>query len=139
MIVIVVNESLDSKEQIRAVFLWLDVNVLVFYRFSKSFYPDVVLGVAATSRNFSQGLGYSETNLTKLLRLVTKSRLIATNQNKIATRAFPESTSLPVPYMFQITIFPLCHPPTAKILMILQITVLNTLRASPEVATIIFS
>lgn len=44
MIVIVVNESLDSKEQVRAVFLWPDVNVRVFYRFPKSFYPDVVLG-----------------------------------------------------------------------------------------------
>ena len=47
MIVIVVNESLDSKEQVRAVFLRLDVNVLIFDRFPKSFYPDVVLGAAA--------------------------------------------------------------------------------------------
>ena len=34
-----INESLDSKEQVRAVFLRLDVNVLVFYRFPKSFNP----------------------------------------------------------------------------------------------------
>lgn len=47
MIVIVIDESLDSKEQVRAVFLWLDVNVLVFYRFPKSFYPNVVFGAAA--------------------------------------------------------------------------------------------
>lgn len=33
VIVIVVNESLDSKEQVRAIFLRLDVNVLIFYRF----------------------------------------------------------------------------------------------------------
>ena len=34
--------TVDSKEQVRAVFLRLDVKVLVFYRFPKSFYPDVV-------------------------------------------------------------------------------------------------
>ena len=38
-------------------------------------------------------LGVPEPTLTKLLRLVTKSRLIATNQNKIATRASPEAYS----------------------------------------------
>lgn len=48
VIVIVVNESLDSKEQVRAIFLRLDVNVLIFYRFPKSFYLDVILGAAAT-------------------------------------------------------------------------------------------
>ena len=36
------------KMKARTLFLWLDVNVLVFYRFSKSFYTDVVLGAAAT-------------------------------------------------------------------------------------------
>ena len=45
--VVVVNKSLDSKEQIRAVFLRLDVNILVFYRFTKSFYPDIVFSTAA--------------------------------------------------------------------------------------------
>ena len=47
MVVVVVNKSLDSKEQIRAVFLRLDVNILVFYRFLKSFYPDIVFSTAA--------------------------------------------------------------------------------------------
>ena len=47
VVVVVVNESLDSKEQVRAVFLRPDVNVLIFYRFPKSFYPDVVFCAAA--------------------------------------------------------------------------------------------
>ena len=47
VIVIVINESLDSKELVRAVFLQLDVNVLVFYRFPKSFNPNVVFGTAS--------------------------------------------------------------------------------------------
>jgi uncharacterized membrane protein YkvI len=50
VVVVVVNESLDSKEQVRAVFLQLDVNVHIFYRFSKSFYPDVVIGAAVHTR-----------------------------------------------------------------------------------------
>lgn len=36
-------------------------------------------------------LGVPEPTLTKLLRLVAKSRQIATNQNKIATRTSPEA------------------------------------------------
>lgn len=48
VVVVVVNESLDSNEQASAVFLQLDVNVLIFDGFPKSFYLDVVLGVAAT-------------------------------------------------------------------------------------------
>ena len=47
VVVVVVNKSLDSKEQIRAVFLRLDVNILIFYRFTKSFYPDIVFSTAA--------------------------------------------------------------------------------------------
>ena len=47
VIVAGINESLDSKEQVCAVFLWMDVNILVFYRFPKSFYLDVALGAAA--------------------------------------------------------------------------------------------
>ena len=47
VVVVVVNESLDSKEQVRAVFLRLNVNVLIFYLFLKSFYPDVVHGAAS--------------------------------------------------------------------------------------------
>ncbi len=35
VIIIIVNESLDSEEQVRFVFLWLDVNVLIFYSFPK--------------------------------------------------------------------------------------------------------
>lgn len=48
VVIVVIDESLDSKEQVRAVFLWLNVNVLVFYRFPKSFYPNVVFCSAAT-------------------------------------------------------------------------------------------
>lgn len=40
--VVVINESTDSKEQIRADLLRLGVNVLIFYRFLESFYPDIV-------------------------------------------------------------------------------------------------
>ena len=47
VVVVVVNKSLDSIEQIRAVFLRLDVNTFVFYRFPKSFYPDIVFSTAA--------------------------------------------------------------------------------------------
>ena len=47
VVVVVVNESLDSKEQVRAVFLRLDVTVLVFYRFPTSFNPNVVFGTAS--------------------------------------------------------------------------------------------
>ena len=47
VVVVVVNKSLDSKEQNRAVFLRQDVNILVFYRFLKSFYPDIVFSTAA--------------------------------------------------------------------------------------------
>ena len=47
VIVAVINESLDSKEQVCVVFLQLDVNILVFYRFPKSFYPDIVFSTAA--------------------------------------------------------------------------------------------
>ena len=50
MVVVVINESLDSKEQARTVFLQLDVNVLVFYRFPKFFYPDVVFCAAVHTR-----------------------------------------------------------------------------------------
>lgn len=45
--VVIINESLDSKEQVRAGLLRLDVNVLVFYCFPKSLNPDVVLAAAA--------------------------------------------------------------------------------------------
>ena len=52
VVVVVIDESLDSKEQVRAIFLRLDVNVLVFYRFPKSFYPNVVFGAAASVAGF---------------------------------------------------------------------------------------
>ena len=47
MVVVVINESLDSAIERGPVFLWLDVNILVFYRFPKSFNPNVVFGPAA--------------------------------------------------------------------------------------------
>ena len=47
VVVVVVNESLDSKEQVRALFLQHNVNVLILDRFPKSFYPDVVFCAVA--------------------------------------------------------------------------------------------
>ena len=44
---VVVYESLDSNEQVRAVFLQLDSNILIFYRFTKFFYPNVVIYATA--------------------------------------------------------------------------------------------
>lgn len=35
VVVVVVNESIDSRIQVRSVFLWLNVNILVFYRFRR--------------------------------------------------------------------------------------------------------
>ena len=46
--VAVINESLDSAVERGLVFLWPVVNILVFYRFPKSFNPNVVFGPAAT-------------------------------------------------------------------------------------------
>ena len=43
VVVVVIDESKDSMIKRRAVFLRLDVNVVIFYRPPKSFYPDVVL------------------------------------------------------------------------------------------------
>ena len=43
VIVVVIDESKDSLIKRRAVFLRLDVNIVMFYRSPKSFYPDVVL------------------------------------------------------------------------------------------------
>jgi hypothetical protein len=43
VIVVVIDESKDSLIKRRAVFLRLDVNIVIFYRSPKSFYPDVVL------------------------------------------------------------------------------------------------
>lgn len=48
VIVVVVHESKDSLIKRRAVFLRLDVNVVIFYRSPKSFNPDVILCPAAT-------------------------------------------------------------------------------------------
>ena len=47
MVVIVINESFDSAVERDPVFLWLDVNILVFYRFPKSFKPNIDFGPAA--------------------------------------------------------------------------------------------
>jgi len=43
VIVVVIDESKDSLIKRRAVFLRLDVNIVISYRSPKSFYPDVVL------------------------------------------------------------------------------------------------
>ena len=43
VIVVVIDESKDSLIKRRTVFLRLDVNIVMFYRSPKSFYPDVVL------------------------------------------------------------------------------------------------
>ena len=43
VIVVAIDESKDSLIKRRAVFLRLDVNLVIFYRSPKSFYPDVVL------------------------------------------------------------------------------------------------
>ena len=43
VVVVVINESKDSLIKRPAVFLWQDVNVLIFYRSPKSFNPNVVL------------------------------------------------------------------------------------------------
>jgi hypothetical protein len=42
MIVVVINESLDSAVERGPVFLWQNVNILAFYRFPKSLDPDLV-------------------------------------------------------------------------------------------------
>ena len=47
MVVIVINETLDFAVDRGSVFLWLDANILVFYRFPKSFNPNLVFGTAA--------------------------------------------------------------------------------------------
>ena len=47
MVVAVINESLDSAVERGPAFLWLHVNILVFYRFPKSFNPNVVFSPAA--------------------------------------------------------------------------------------------
>lgn len=43
VIVVVIDESKDSLIKRRAVFLRMDVNLVIFYRSPKSFNPDVVL------------------------------------------------------------------------------------------------
>lgn len=47
MIIVVINESLNSAVERGPVFLWYNVNILVFYRFPKSFDPNVVSSPAA--------------------------------------------------------------------------------------------
>ncbi len=47
MIIVVINESLNSAVERGPVFLWHDVNILVFYRFPKSFDPNVVFSPAS--------------------------------------------------------------------------------------------
>ena len=63
-----INESLDSKEQVRAVFLRLDVNVLVFYRFPKSFNP-----VASPDRQSCVDICSSVSRMLRLSSLGTPS------------------------------------------------------------------
>ena len=47
MVVVVINESLDSAVERRPVFLWQDVNILIFYCFPKPFDPDIVFSSTA--------------------------------------------------------------------------------------------
>ena len=47
MVVVAINESLDSAVERSPVFLWQDVNILIFYCFSKPFDPDIVFSSAA--------------------------------------------------------------------------------------------
>ena len=47
MVVVVVNESLDSAVERSSVFLWQDVNILIFYCFPKPFDPDIVFSSTA--------------------------------------------------------------------------------------------
>ena len=46
MVIVVINESLDSAVERRPVFLWHDVNILIFYCFPKPFDPDIVFNPA---------------------------------------------------------------------------------------------
>ena len=47
MVVVVINESLDSAVERRPVFLWQDVNILIFYCFPKPVDPDIVFSSTA--------------------------------------------------------------------------------------------
>ena len=47
MVVVVINESLDSAVEHRPVFLWQDVNILILYCFPKPFDPDIVFSSTA--------------------------------------------------------------------------------------------
>ena len=47
MIIVVINESLNSAVERGSVFLWKEINILVFYRFPKSFDPNVVFSPAS--------------------------------------------------------------------------------------------
>ena len=47
MVGVVINESLDPAIERGSVFLWQDVNILAFYRFPKSFDPDIVFSPPA--------------------------------------------------------------------------------------------
>lgn len=42
VIIVVINESMDTLIQFYTVVLWQQVNKLIFYRFPKSLYPDIV-------------------------------------------------------------------------------------------------
>jgi hypothetical protein len=47
MVVVVINESLDSAVERSPVFLWQDANILIFYCFLKPFDTDIVFSSAA--------------------------------------------------------------------------------------------
>ena len=47
MVVVVINESLDSAVERRPVFLWQDVNILILY-FPKPFDSDIVFSLTAS-------------------------------------------------------------------------------------------
>ena len=47
MVVVVINDSLDSAVDRSSVFPWQDVNILIFYCFPKPFDPDIVFSSTA--------------------------------------------------------------------------------------------
>ena len=47
MVVVVINESLDSAVERSSVFLWQNINILIFYCFPKPFDPDIVFSSTA--------------------------------------------------------------------------------------------
>ena len=69
------NESLDSAVERGLVFLWLVVNILVFYRFPKSFNPNVVLARPRPSMTSLKSDTTIDFIYTKILHTITRQRM----------------------------------------------------------------